>query len=84
MYFGSLDAPGASVHDLDRRERIRRVLSIDTDAAEIVVVDEPMRLCNGEIATRTLKFQAVWPIFVDVRPDRINRPVLFHCHGRRD
>lgn len=83
MYFGAGDAPGASVHDLDRRERLQQVLSIDTEASEVEVVDQPMRLSGGRIASRKIKFAAVWPIWVDVQPGRINRPVAFHCHGRQ-
>jgi hypothetical protein len=82
MYFGPGDAPGATVHDLDRRERIQQVLSIDTDTAEVEVIDQPMRLCGRAIASRKIKFQAVWPIFGHIDPNRVNLPAAFHCHGR--
>lgn len=68
---------GTTVHDLDSRSRLERVLAIDTEAGEIVVVRQPLiATAGGDIATETLRYQAVWPIM-----DR-GVPCAFHCHGR--
>ena len=68
---------GTTVHDLDRRSRLERVLSINTETAEIVVHRSPLVVSDsGEIATETLRYSAVWPIL-----DR-GVPCAFHCHGR--
>ena len=66
-----------TVCDLDSRVRLERVLAIDTEAGEIVVVRQPLIVtASGDIATETLRYQSVWPIM-----DR-GVPCEFHCHGR--
>lgn len=69
---------GATVHDLDRRELVKRVWRVDTDKAEVEVACEPVRVAaDGEsILTETIRFAAIWPIH-----DR-GAPCAFHCHGR--
>lgn len=69
---------GATVHDLDRRELVKRVLRIDTEKAEIMVASEPLRVADdGEtILTEAVRFAAVWPILDQ------GHPCAFHCHGR--
>lgn len=69
---------GTTVHDLDRRELVRRVLSIDTDKAEVVVISEPLRVADDgdTIFTETVRFTAIWPILDQ------GFPCAFHCHGR--
>lgn len=68
---------GTTVHDLDSRSRLERVLSIDTEAGEIVTHRYPaVKTASGDLATETLRFQAVWPIM-----DR-GVPCAFHCHTR--
>lgn len=73
--------PRCSVHDLDSRQVLDRVLSVDTDTGEIVQAEilqqEPGRTLG--IAQTVTKWAAVWPVIVD----RHQRPVAIHCHGRR-
>ncbi|RZJ12205.1 MAG: hypothetical protein EOP39_04405 [Rubrivivax sp.] len=71
---------GTTLHDLDRREKVMRVLRIDTEKAEVYVGTDPYRVAaDGEsIVTETIRFAAVWPIL-----DR-GLPCAFHCHGRQN
>lgn len=76
---GSAVARGSYVVDLDTRERLQRVLQVDTGTGEVVVAAYPVRL-NADrtgVETETLRFDAVWPIL-----DR-GIPCAFHCHGRK-
>ena len=70
--------PGAIVVDLDAREKIARVLSVDDQSGEVVCARDPLEVStSGEIASHTIRFQALWPIFGGAQ-----FPWLFHCHGR--
>lgn len=69
--------PGTKVTDLDTRQCISRVVGVDTDAGEIHVQSEPLRVQGDRVVTETLKFAAVWPVL-----DR-GIPCAFHCHGRQ-
>lgn len=78
LYNSSNVLRSTTVHDLDRRELVRRVMSIDTDRAEVVVCSEPLRAAadGRTILTETVRFASIWPILDD------GFPCAFHCHGR--
>ncbi|MGQ3051088.1 MAG: hypothetical protein ACT6S0_04830 [Roseateles sp.] len=68
--------PGATVCNLDTRERINKVVAIDTEAGEVEVTVEPLRIVDDSFVTQRLRFVAVWPIL------DLGIPCAFHCHGR--
>ena len=79
MIYNGTNAPGSLVVDVDSKQRIDRVLMVNTKTGAVVVGKTPTRLNNkGKIDRETIYFDSVYPIF----GGRTN-PVLFHCYGRR-
>lgn len=79
LYTASNVHRSTTVHDLDRRETLERVLRVDTEKAEVYVGLDPWAASpDGTVLTKTIRFQAVWPIH-----DR-GVPCAFHCHGRQN
>lgn len=80
LYDRTNTLPKTTVHDLDRREIVRDILSIDTDKGEVVAMLRPLRVAADRetILTQTIRFAAIWPILDQ------GAPCAFHCHGRQD
>lgn len=88
MLYHNGNAMGATVHDLDTRQRIDRVISVDTEANEIEVPLQPHQFTEDgkRLATMRLKYTALWPIFGWRKPGKepweVGYPCMFHCYGR--
>ncbi|MBB1599491.1 hypothetical protein [Variovorax sp. UMC13] len=67
------------VYDVDRVERLNKVLSIDVDAGIVECCHEPLQLNHDgtEVASFQLRFRSIHAIFGGCR-----KPTLFHCYGR--
>ncbi len=80
IYTHSNTANGVSVYDVATKEKLRRVLSIDTDTGEIERCHEPVRMnaAGDKVETFKVKFDAIYAIS-GMEP----LPVLFHCYGRQ-
>lgn len=79
MIYNSTNAPGALVVDVDSKQRIDRVLMVNTKTGAVVVGTNPYRLNHkGKIDRETIYFDAIYPIF-----GGRTSPVLFHCYGRK-
>jgi len=70
---------GTRLTDLDTRQKVERVISIDTVTGEVIVGLYPWRLnaAGDGVETETIRFAAVWPIL------ERGVPCHFQCHGRR-
>jgi len=79
MIFNGTNAHGALVMDVDAKQRIDRVLMVNTKTGAVVVAKSPCRLNHkGKIDRETIYFDSIYPIF-----DGRTMPVLFHCYGLR-
>ena len=79
MIFNSENAAGALVMNVDTKQRIDRVLMVNTKTGAVVVGKDPYRLNHkGKIDRETIYFDSVYPIF-----GGRTSPVLFHCYGRK-
>ncbi len=67
---------GTTVYDVDLKEELQQVVSVDDSAGE-VCLHKPIKLENGEFLCYTLKFRSVYPIYGGE-----HAPVMFHCYGR--
>lgn len=66
------------VHDVDTKERIERVLSVNTKAGWILVAEHPVRPnAHGHVQSRRIRYRAIHPIYGG-EP----MPCLFHCYGK--
>ncbi|MDR2326451.1 MAG: hypothetical protein LBE51_13740 [Acidovorax sp.] len=81
MLYTHHNAAGATVHDVDTRERLSRVMEIDTKNGWVKVGYSPHRISpDGKgVLTRRIRFRSIYPIFAGQ-----GVPVMFHCYGRRD
>ncbi len=79
MIYNSTNALGALVMDVDTKERIDRVLMVNTKTGAVVVAKSPVRLDHKDkIDRETIYFNSIYPIF-----GGRTIPVLFHCYGSR-
>lgn len=79
MIFNSENAAGALVMHVDTKQRIDRVLMVNTKTGAVVVGTDPYRLNHkGKIDRETIYFDSVYPIFGGRAA-----PVMFHCYGRK-
>lgn len=67
-----------SVFDVDAVSKIDQVISIDTEAGELVCAHQPLRVRAGEVDTFTIKFKSIYAI-----SGGSPWPCLFHCYGRQ-
>ena len=76
MIYTPKNAAGAKVFDVSTDTELRRVVSVDTDAGEVVMHHDPARLnaAGDDVATITKRFDWIVPLF-DGRPT----PHVFHC-----
>lgn len=80
MLYTHHNALGAEVWDVEARAKIALVRSVDTETGAVECVRMPARAgADGEVATDTAFFDSIYPIYGTAQ-----RPVLFHCYGRRD
>ena len=79
MIFNSENAAGALVMNVDTKQRIDRVLMVNTKTGAVVVGKDPYRLNHkGKIDRETIYFDSIYPIKgLEVFP------CLFHCYGRK-
>ena len=78
MIYNGTNAAGSVVVDVDTKERIDRVLMVNTKTGAVVVGKDPWRLNHkGTIDRETIKFRSIYPIQGNERS-----PCLFHCYGR--
>lgn len=79
MIYTLRNAAGATIYDVDRKEKIGHILQIDTAAGDVECYHHPFRLKPraDEPDTFTLRFSSIYPI-TGGGP----RPCLFHCYGR--
>lgn len=74
------NAAGAQVVDLERNEKIKNVLKVNTRAGWVMVGYEPVRLdAQGKVMGERIRFDSIYPIFGNE-----SRPVAFHCIGRHE
>lgn len=79
MIYNGTNAAGSLVMDVDAKQRIDRVLMVNTNTGAVVVGTDPYRLNHkGKIDRETIYFDSVYPIFGGSAA-----PVLFHCYGRK-
>lgn len=76
MIFNVHNTDRARVYDVDTKQEITQVVSVDTDAMEILCVDLPLRVFGDGIAMIATRYRAIHPIYAG-RP----WPCLFHCYG---
>jgi len=68
--------PKTEVYDVNRIQKIERVIQIDTKIGEVVCAQIPLHVVDGKVATYTLKFRSVHAIYGGSPV-----PCLFHCYG---
>ena len=79
MIFNGTNAAGALVMDVDAKQRIDRVMMVNTKTGAVVVGTDPYRLNHkGKIDRETIYFDSIYPIFGGSAA-----PTLFHCYGRK-
>jgi hypothetical protein len=71
-------ARNTRVYDVDTKQEVRQVLSIDTDHNVVECAHDPLEVtASGDIATFEATFRAIHAIRgTDALPS------LFHCYGR--
>lgn len=68
----------AKVYDVDTKEELKQVASIDTETGEAVVFRHPLKItADGEAETYKVRYRTISPIFGGYPV-----PCLFHCYGR--
>jgi len=77
MIFTPRNTNRASVFDVDTKQEIKHVSSIDTEAMDLICYEQPFRVHHDHAATYTIKYRAIHPIYAG-RP----WPCLFHCYGK--
>lgn len=78
MIYGPTNVMRATrVYDVDRKEMLDQVMSLDNGTGEVVCAYKPFQYLNGEVLTYKLKFRSVYAIYAG-QP----LPCLFHCYGR--
>ena len=78
IYDRSNVEPGCAVVEVDTKEQIPFVLSVDTDRNVLVRSANPVEVAfGGEILTFETKYRAIHAI-----RGRDFLPSLFHCYGR--
>lgn len=71
--------PGTTVHDVEARRTVGHVLSVDSEAGEVVRACQPVRLdALGRVETFVERYRSIYPIFAG-----LSVPQLFHCYGRQ-
>lgn len=79
MIYNADNTHGASVYDVDRKEKLAHVMSINDSAGWLLVAEHPLRAtAHGQIASRRIRFDAIHAI-----RGSAPLPVLFHCYGRQ-
>ena len=79
MIFNAENSAGATVYDIDGKEKINRVLMINTKTGAVVVAKLPLRMNHkGSIDRETIRFETIHPIYGGG-----TKPCLFHCYGRQ-
>ena len=78
IYDAKNSARGSTVIDVDTKQTITRVISIDTDKAELTCFPDPIEVTSsGDIATFKMRFHSIYAIC-----GSCVLPQLFHCYGR--
>lgn len=77
MIYDASNALGAEVWDVEGLAKIDHVLFVDMHYNEVVQLEQPPRVVNGEFVTTATRFNSIRPIFGGEK-----MPVLFHCYGR--
>ena len=77
IYTAQNSARRASVFDVEAMRKIKDVLSIDTETGNVVCVQQPFHVTDGEVDTATEKYRSIYPISGG---DPL--PCLFHCYGK--
>ena len=78
MLYTNHNARGATVTDVDRKEKLLQVMMVDTERGEVECAFKPIRVNHlGEVDTFKVRFRTISPIF-----GGSPYPCLFHCYGR--
>ena len=77
MNYDSSNSAGAVVYDVDTKEKLRDVMSIDTDAMTVTRFEMPLRIVGDLLVTYDMQFRSIYAI-----QGLEQRPCLFHCYGR--
>lgn len=77
MIYDRSNALFATVYDVDTCEKIGQVISIDTQAGEVLCAYFPIRVVDDRVDTYTIRYRTIYPIF-----GGSPWPGLFHCYGR--
>lgn len=78
--FTARNSFGATVYDVDTKEKINDVISVDTELKQVECFYNPIRVhpdIDNEVETFVIKFASIYPIYGGG-----DRPCLFHCYGR--
>lgn len=81
MLYTHHNAGGATVHDVDTRERLSRVMEVDAKNGWVKVGYNPHRIApdGKNVQARRIRFRSIYPIFAGQ-----SLSVMFHCYGRFD
>lgn len=74
-YDASSVGPRAATYDVDTKEKLPAVMSIDTASGEVVMAFQPYRVVGDQVDTFTRHYRSIHPIF-----GGSPKPVLFHCY----
>lgn len=79
MIYTADNAYGATVYDVNRKEKLLHVMSVNDSAGWVLVAEQPVcATAHRHIASRRIRFDAIHAI-----KGSEPRPVLFHCYGRQ-
>ena len=67
------------VYDVDTKERITYVMSVDTDEMLLTVALVPTKWAGDRVASEPRQYTTIYPIF-----GGSPWPVMFHCYGRKN
>ena len=67
-----------AVYDVDRNEKILRVVAINTAEGWLEVTGPTLEFKDGEIVLHRIRFARIYAI-----SGHEQLPVLFHCYGRK-
>lgn len=80
MIYTHHNACGATVHDVEAKQELKRVKSVNTATGVIDLYCDGYRMGpDGEFDTFQVWFESVYPIVAGSM-----YPVMFHCYGRID
>lgn len=77
MIYDYSNSIGATVFDVDIKNEIKNVISINTDAMTVTCAEYPLRVVGNGVSTFDTRYRSIYVI-----QGREKRPCLFHCYGK--